>query len=131
MLFTGLPKWEKHRKEKKPYKTVKEKLLYSLKENDTEEVEFNITRINNPREAINIANHYEEIMKTRNKKVIGILATQEQMLKKVKDMYDFIENIRLSRSTVYFKIGIYKFLKKFPVLKNSTLSTHYFKNHFK
>ena len=70
-------------------------------------------------------------MKTQNKKVIGILATQEQMLKKFKDMYDFIENIRLSRSTVYFKIGIYKFLKKFPVLKNSTLSAHYFKNHFK
>ena len=110
---------------------MKEKLLYSLKENDTEEVEFNITRINNPREAINIANHYEEIMKTQNKKVIGILATQEQMLKKFKDMYDFIENIRLSRSTVYFKIEIYKFFIKFPVLKNSTLSAHYFRNHFK
>ena len=37
----------------------------------------------------------------------------------------------LSRSTVYFIIGFYKCLKKFPTLKNSNLSSHYFRNHFK
>ena len=28
-------------------------------------------------------------------------------------------------------IGLYKFLKKYPVLKNSSLSSHYFRNDFK
>ena len=37
----------------------------------------------------------------------------------------------LIRSSVYFKTGLYKFLKKFRFLEKSTLSSHYFKNHFK
>ena len=53
------------------------------------------------------------------------------MLKKFKDKDGFIENEGLSRSTIFFKIGLYKCLKKFPVLKNSSLLTHYFRNHFK
>ena len=53
------------------------------------------------------------------------------MLKKFKDTEGFVENVRLSRSTIYFKIGPYKFLKKYPALKNSSLSSHYFRNNFK
>ena len=71
-------------------------------------------------------------MKIQNKNIIGYVAIQVQMLKNSKDMGDFVANVGLSRSTVYFKIGIYKFLKIFlPVLKTSTLSSHYFKNNFK
>ena len=33
--------------------------------------------------------------------------------------------------TVNFKTGLYKFLQKYPALKSSTLSSHYFKNNFK
>ena len=53
------------------------------------------------------------------------------MLKKFKDKEGFIENLGLSRSTVYFKIGLYTCLKKFPALKNSSLSSHYYRNNFK
>lgn len=37
----------------------------------------------------------------------------------------------LSRATVYFKIGLYKCLKKFAALRNSSLSSHDFRNNFK
>ena len=53
------------------------------------------------------------------------------MLKKFRDTEGFVENIELSWSTIYFKIGLYKFLKKYPALKNATLSSHYFRNNFK
>ena len=53
------------------------------------------------------------------------------MLKKFEDEGSFIENIGFNRSTVYFIIGLYKFLKKFPTTKNSSLSWHYFRNNFK
>ena len=43
------------------------------------------------------------------------------MLKRFEDTEGFVENIWLSRSTIYFKIGLYKFLK------NSSLSSHYLK----
>ena len=94
-------------------------------------VEFNITGITEPRETTNFINHYEEIMKTQNKKIIEYVTIQRKMLRKFKGTEDFIENLRLNRSTIYFKIELYKFLKKFRLLKNSTLSSHYFKNHLK
>ena len=53
------------------------------------------------------------------------------MLKKFNEKEGFIENVGLGRSTVYFKIGLYKCLKKFPALKNSSLSSHCFRNNFK
>ena len=39
-------------------------------------MEFNINSKNNLREAINVINHYEEIMKIQNKKIIGYVAIQ-------------------------------------------------------
>lgn len=76
---------------KKNHETTKEELLTTSRENDTE-IEFNMTRITNPREAINVINHYEEIMKTRNKKIIEYIAIQGQMLKKFQETEGFIEN---------------------------------------
>lgn len=76
---------------KKLHKTVKRELLKSLRENDTvEEPEFIITNVNNPRELMTIINHYDEIIKTQNKKA-RYLAIQGQMLTKFKDMEEFTE----------------------------------------
>ena len=38
------------------------------------------------------------------------------MLKEFKDKNRFIEIVGLNRSTVYFKIRLYKYLKTFPAL---------------
>ena len=85
-------------RKKNPNKTLKEELLNSLKENDTvEELEFNTTSIIDPREAITIINHYEEIIKTQKKKTISYVAIQGLMLKKFKDTEDFIENVELPK----------------------------------
>ena len=76
---------------KKLHKTVKRELLKSLRENDTvEEPGFIITNVNNPRELMTIINHYDEIIKTQNKKA-RYLAIQGQMLTKFKDMEEFTE----------------------------------------
>ena len=53
------------------------------------------------------------------------------MLQSFKDKEGFIENIVLSRSTIYFKIALYKCLKRFKALKNSSLSLIYFRNNFR
>ena len=56
---------------------------------------------------------------------------QGQMLQKSKDKERFSEIAGRSRSTVYFKIGSYKCLKKFSALNNSSLSSNQFRNKFK
>ena len=53
------------------------------------------------------------------------------MLKMFKDTEGFVGNVGLSRPPIFFKIGFYKFLKKYQALKNSSLSSHYFRNNFK
>ena len=97
-------------KRQKNTETVKEELLRSLKENDTvEESDFDIKSIANQKEAINKIKHYDEIIKTGNKNTIRYKSIQGQMLKKSKDSKEFVENVGVSRSTIYFKIGLYKF----------------------
>ena len=44
-------------------------------------------------------------MRTQNKIIRGYVAIQRQILTKLNDTEDFIENVGLSRSKVYFKIG--------------------------
>lgn len=39
-------------------------------------------------------------------------------LKKFKESTEFFNYVKLSRSNIYFKIRLYKFLTKFPVLTN-------------
>ena len=43
---------------------------------------------------------------------------QGQLLKKFKETGQFLENVGPSQSTIYFKIGLYKFLKKYPKSNN-------------
>ena len=114
----------KSKSKKKTNKSIKRELLNSLKENDdVEEQGLNETanNVNNSQEAITVVHRYEEIIKTQNKKTIGYTGKQGELLKKFKDIENFFDNFGQSRPTMYFKISLYKFLNKYPLLKTSTL----------
>ena len=119
-------------KRKKNTETVKEGLLNVLRESYTvEESNSNSQNIVDHREVIERIKHYDDIIKTRNKSTIRYESIQGQIFKKFKNSEGYAENVGLSRSTIYFKTGLYKFLKKYSALKNSSLSSHYFRNNFK
>ena len=69
-------------------------------------------------------------MKGANKKVIDIVGKQGELLEGFKEQNEFFDCVGLSRSNIYFKIRLYKFLCKFPVLKTSTLTSSCFKSKF-
>ena len=104
-------------------------MLNSLQENDVEEQGLNKTgnNVNNSQEAIIIIRRYEDIIKTQNKKAIGYIGKQGQLLKKFKDTEHFFDNVYQSRSTIYVKVLLYKLLKKHLLIKKSTLQSSYFK----
>ena len=105
-----------------------------MKENDDiEEQGLNetVNNVNNSQEATVIIRRFTEIIKTQNKKTIGCIAKQGQLFKKFKDTENFFDNVGKSRWTIYFKISLYEFLKKYALLKTSTLQSSYFKNNFK
>ena len=67
-------------------------------------------------------------MKGANRKVIWKTG---RVVKRFKDSEEFFDCVGLSPPNIYFKIRLYKFLCKSPVLKNSSLTSSYFKNNFK
>ena len=52
-------------------------------------------------------------------------------LKKLNDNENFFDTVNQSKSIISYKINLRKFLKRYPVLKNPTLSSNFFKNKFK
>ena len=56
-------------------------------------------------------------MKTQNKKAIGYIEKQGQLLKKSKDTEIFLQNFGQSQSTIYFKVGLCKFFEEIPEIK--------------
>ena len=84
-------------RKKKTSDTVKQELLNSIKKDDNlEEPDINATAdtIKDPLEAIRLIQSYEEIMKTQNKRTIEYLGKQRQLLKKLRETRQFIENVR-------------------------------------
>ena len=49
----------------------------------------------------------------------------------IKVVKSYEEMLTTSYSTIYFKMSLYKFLSKHPVVKNITVSSNYFKNNFR
>ena len=80
---------------------------------------------------ISLVQKYENILKGANKKIINIVRKQGELLKRFKEEDEFFDCVGLSRSNIYFKMRLFKFLCKFPVLKYSTLTPSYFKNNLK
>ena len=117
--------------------TVKQKLLASIAEHsDGEEDYFELNeKVRNakqPRDSIALVKKYENILKGTKKKIINIVGKQSELLKCFRDEDEFFDRIDLSRSNIYFKTSLYKFLHKFPLLKNSIpLLKNYFKSNGK
>ena len=91
---------------------MKEELLKLLEENyPVEESDFDIKNTVNPIEAINKTKPYDEIIQTGNKNTIIYESIHGQTLKQFKYNEGFVENVKITRSTVYLKIGLYNIFK--------------------
>ena len=115
---------------------IKTELLTSIIEHtDGEEdyLELNkeVRNANEPQSGIALVNKCENLLKETKKKFINIVGKQDKILKGFRGEDEFFDCIGLSRSNIYFKISLYKMLPKFPLLKNSILTSSYFKSNFK
>ena len=65
-----------------------------------------------------IINQFEEIATAQKKKIVGITFRQYCIFKKIKNTEHFFEMKSLSKPTIYFKMNLYKLIKKYPCLKS-------------
>ena len=74
-----------------------------------------------------LSEKYENFLKGANKKILNVVGKQGELLKCFRDEDEFFDRIGLGRSNIYFKISLYKFLRKFTLLKNSILTSYILK----
>ena len=70
-------------------------------------------------------------VESSKQKIINIVGKESELLKHFRDEDESFDRAGLSRSNIFFKISLCKFLKKIPSLTNSSLSSSYVKNNFK
>ena len=86
-----------------------------------------------PEEAAKIIERYEDIIKTKNKGIINVAYHQGQVLKYLKKRKSLLSSSVLGshKTTIIFKINVFKLCKKYPKLLKSSIDLEFFKSYHK
>ena len=87
-----------------------------------------------PEEAAKIIKRYEDIIKTKNKGIINVAYHQGQVFKRFKEKEKFtklVSELGIHKTTIIFKINVFKLCKKYPKLLKSSIGLGFFKNYHK
>ena len=78
------------------------------------------------KDAVTCVKPYERLFQKEKQNTINIAYHQGHILHKFKDCKELIgrlvKNLKMSKSTITFKINLCKLLRKFPLLRQSTKS---------
>ena len=115
---------------------IKKKLLHSMTIDEV--VEFDdlnkeAEETQDPEEAAKIIKRYEDI-KTKNKGIINVAYHQGQVFKRFKEKEKFaklVSELGFHKTTIIFKINVFKLCKKYPKLLKSSIDMGFFKNYHK
>ena len=116
---------------------IKTKLLDSMTIDEI--VEFDdlnkeAEKIEDPKKAAEIIKRYEDIIKTKNKGIINVAYHQGQVFKRFKEKEKFaklVSELGIHKTTIIFKINVFKLCKKYPKLLKSSIGLGFFKNYHK
>ena len=115
---------------------IKKKLLDSMTIDQV--VEFDdlnkeAEETQDPEEAAKIIKRYEDI-KTKKKGIINVAYHQGQVFKRFKEKEKFaklVSELGFHKTTIIFKINVFKLCKKYPKLLKSSIDMGFFKNYHK
>ena len=127
-----------NKKEKRLSKEeIKTKLLDSMTIDEI--VEFDdlnkeAEEVQDPEKAVIIIKRYENIIKTKRKGIINVAYHQGQVFKRFKEKEKFaklVSELGIHKTTIIFRINIFKLCKKHPKLLKSFIGLGIFKNYHK
>ena len=87
-----------------------------------------------PEKAAEIIKRCEYIIKTKNKGITNVAYHQGQVFKKFKEKEKFaklVSELRIYKTTIKFRINIFRLCKKHPKLLKSSIGLGVFKNYHK
>ena len=91
-------------------------------------------KVQNSKEAAEVVKEMEKIIKSNKCNILLLAYQQGKTFKKFKGNDKFINLVNqfgVSKSTMFFKIVIVRFLNNYHILKKSSLSLPFLKNNFK
>ena len=101
---------------------------------ETEELNKKEKEVQKPEDAAAVIKQYEEIFRTKKRNIISIAYHQGKVLKKFKDKEKFIKLVnefKVRKSTIIFKLNIFKLIGKYPKLMKSSIGLGFLKNYYK
>ena len=116
---------------------IKKQLLDSMIIDEVAEFE-NLNKeaeeVQDPEEAAEIIKRYEDVIKTKKKEIINVAYHQGQVFKIFKEKEKFaklVSELGIHKTTIIFKINVFKLCKKYPKLLKSSIGLGFFKNYHK
>ena len=112
----------------------------SIKRRDKKEVvEFEdlnkeAKEIQDPEKAAEKIKRYEDIIKTKRKGIINVAYHQKQVFKRFKEKEKFaklVSQLGIHKTTIIFKINVFKLRKKYSKLLTSFIGLGFFKDYHK
>ena len=126
------------KKAKRPSKEeIKKQLLESMIIDEVvefEDLNKEAEEIREPEKAAELIKRYEDIIKIKKKGMISIVYHQGKTLKRFKEkekLVKLVSELGIHKTTIIFKINVYKLSEKYPKLLRSSIGLGFFKNYHK
>ena len=126
-MWKGVPDSEKAKRLSK--EEIKKQLLDSMIIDEVAEFE-NLNKeaeeVQDPEEAAEIIKRYEDVIKTKKKEIINVAYHQGQVFKIFKEKEKFaklVSELGIHKTTIIFKINVFKLCKKYPKLLKSSMKS--------
>ena len=116
---------------------IKTKLLDSITIDEVlecEDLNKEAEEVQDSERAAEIIKRYEDIIKTKNKGIINVAYHQGQVFKGFKKKEKFaklVSELGIHKTTIIFRINVFKLCKKHPKLLKSSIGLGFFKNYHK
>ena len=116
---------------------IKAKLLESITIDEVlvcEDLMKEAEEVQDSERAAEIIKRYEDIIKTNNKGIINVVYHQRQVFERFQEKEKFaklVNKLRIDKTTIIFRINIFKLCKKDPKLLKSSIGSGFFKNYYK
>ena len=101
---------------------------------ETQELNKKAEEVYKPEDAPAVVKRYEDIIRAKKKGIISIAYYQGKVFKKFKDKEKFIKLVnefKVHKSIIIFKINIVKLIEKYPKLMKSSIGLGFLKNYYK
>ena len=116
---------------------IKKQLLDSMIIDEVvefEDLNKEAKEIQDPEKAAEIIKRYEDIIKTKKKGIINVAYHQGQVFKRFKEKEKFaklVSELGIHKTTIIFKINVFKLCKKYRKLLKSSIGLRFFKDYHK